>query len=439
MFASFITVIVKGNADAGGSYAVFHENYETNRIELFNFDTDLTKRHTVFSLIVGGYFTWLTVYGVNQTQVQRYLSVSDIKKAKKAIYWNILGIGSLLALCSYGGLVIFAFYNKIGCDPLSAKLVTKKDQLFPFFVMEIAGDIPLIPGLFVAGVFSGALSTVSSGLNAISAIVLKDFLHGVFRVQVNDKVGAFLTLPISIIFGLISYGFVYPVKILPGVLEAALSIFGFVGGPILGIFTLGMFIPFANSWGAIAGMLTSMFLTTWMCVGQILGGVYGYYDTPHKNVTVHGCAPELNATLSSIKTPDTSAPFTPLPHYEVSYMWYGGIATLTCLVVGTIVSFLTTPQDITKLNPILISPGLRSIFDWTMIPFIKRPWHRFIDSIGSKYIMTDKEMELIQNQILHSDDENPSEDDTRSPPHNSKVNHAFNASDEKNSMRKTSL
>ena len=73
------------------------------------------------------------------------------------------------------------------CDPITSGLVSTKDQLLPLFVIDILGHVPgfiqlsfnassflvvngiLIirnsgfPGFFVAGVFSGALSTVSGG------------------------------------------------------------------------------------------------------------------------------------------------------------------------------------------------------------------------------------------------------------------------------------
>ena len=61
-----------------------------------------------------------------------------------AIWWNVLGIGSLLLICAYGGLVMFAYYHD--CDPITTQQVSKKDQLFPLFVMQVMGDYPGIPG-----------------------------------------------------------------------------------------------------------------------------------------------------------------------------------------------------------------------------------------------------------------------------------------------------
>lgn len=58
-------------------------------------------------------------------------------------------------MCCYCGLLIYATYFE--CDPLTTKLAKQKDQLLPLLVMDILGDYPGLPGLFVAGVFSAAL------------------------------------------------------------------------------------------------------------------------------------------------------------------------------------------------------------------------------------------------------------------------------------------
>ena len=140
---------------------------------------------------------------------------------------------------------MFAYYHD--CDPIKSRQVDKKDQLFPLFVMQVMGDIPGVPGLFVAGVFSGALSTVSSGLNSLAAVCLKDFFGSGCNLKLSEDRAALVTKLLAVVFGVIGYGIVFLVKYLPGVLEAALGIFGIVGGPVLGAFTLGMFFPFANS------------------------------------------------------------------------------------------------------------------------------------------------------------------------------------------------
>ncbi len=35
----------------------------------------------------------------------------------------MVGIGSLLVMCAYAGLVIFAYYDVHGCDPIKAKVI----------------------------------------------------------------------------------------------------------------------------------------------------------------------------------------------------------------------------------------------------------------------------------------------------------------------------
>ena len=50
--------------------------------------------------------------------------------------------------------------------------------------MDILGDNhPGFPGFFVAGIFSGALSTVSGGLNSLAAVTLEDFIKPSWRKE----------------------------------------------------------------------------------------------------------------------------------------------------------------------------------------------------------------------------------------------------------------
>lgn len=53
------------------------------------------------------------------------------------------------------GLLMYVQYAD--CDPLMANSITQPDQLLPFYVMDIAGHIFGLPGLFIAGVFCAAL------------------------------------------------------------------------------------------------------------------------------------------------------------------------------------------------------------------------------------------------------------------------------------------
>jgi sodium-coupled monocarboxylate transporter 8/12 len=50
-----------------------------------SFDFDMTTRHTLWGTIIGGYFMWISIYGINQTQVQRYLTVPTESMARKLV------------------------------------------------------------------------------------------------------------------------------------------------------------------------------------------------------------------------------------------------------------------------------------------------------------------------------------------------------------------
>lgn len=140
----------------------------------FSFDLDPTVRHTWFSLIIGGGFTYLTIYACNQTQIQRLLTVKSLQAAQKALFvnWPILSLLSIST--SFSGLALYSYYWK--CDPVLDKRIQSRDQLMPLFVVDAMGTFPGLPGIFVSGIFSASLSSVSAAMNSLAAVTLEDYI-----------------------------------------------------------------------------------------------------------------------------------------------------------------------------------------------------------------------------------------------------------------------
>ena len=69
MFASVICVGIKGSIDAGGIDKVWEIANEGGRIQFYDLRIDPSVRHTLWTQLIGGIFTFTSLYAVNQTQV----------------------------------------------------------------------------------------------------------------------------------------------------------------------------------------------------------------------------------------------------------------------------------------------------------------------------------------------------------------------------------
>lgn len=73
----------------------------------------------------------------------------------RSVIYFCLGMTVMKTLSVLSGLAMYAKY--FDCDPFTTKQVSRNDQLLPYYVMDIAGNIPGLSGLFIAGIFSAAL------------------------------------------------------------------------------------------------------------------------------------------------------------------------------------------------------------------------------------------------------------------------------------------
>ncbi|KAF4521508.1 hypothetical protein B566_EDAN001808 [Ephemera danica] len=356
MMGGTLAVVVRGTFDVGGTQLVWERAQQSGRLEFFNLDADPTTRHTFWTMVVGGTFVWGSNYAANQAQIQRYLSVPTVRQARNALWLNCVGLIVLLALLCWAGLVMYAKYAF--CDPLRSKQIQAADQLMLLFVMETMHDLPGIPGLFVAGVFSGSLSTVSTGLSSLAAIAITDLFPGICGIKLEDERAAGLVKWISLLFGLLCFALVFVVAQLGAILQVALSVFGMVGGPMFGLFSLGMLVPWANKKGALAGVISSLVIVLWIGLGAQVEAISGRLRFEQRVTSVEAC--HCNTTLGPPLPPDPDAVSV---WYAISYMWYGPIAWLVLMVVGIGVSLVTNPQDPRNLDRGLISPVVVKILN----------------------------------------------------------------------------
>ncbi|GFS18619.1 transposase, partial [Elysia marginata] len=76
--AGLLAVAIKGSMVEGGFDKAWQIASDNGRIRFFDFSPDPKTRHSVWSMIIGGWGFWLYLYGVNQAQVQRCMSCQSI-------------------------------------------------------------------------------------------------------------------------------------------------------------------------------------------------------------------------------------------------------------------------------------------------------------------------------------------------------------------------
>ncbi|XP_055375450.1 sodium-coupled monocarboxylate transporter 1-like [Condylostylus longicornis] len=305
MLASIGLIMIKGIVKVGGLQRIIDINYDGDRIELPRIFIDPYTRYSLSAILIGGTVSWIEGTCCGQVMMQRFLSVSSVKKARKVLIYYITGISLLLGVCVFNGLILYAYYHN--CDPLTTKLAEIKDQLLPLFIMEIFHKTPGINGLFIGGIMSAALSTLSTGLNSLAAIFLEDFLKSYYSKSLSN----------------------YQTKLI-----LKLTILGAIcGGPLFGLFLAGVLMPWINSSSALTGCSFAFILISWICIrSQILEGNSIYIQKP---VSITECnytfILNVNQTALIHELKESG-------NQSISYLWYCPLGAFVTILVANLAS-----------------------------------------------------------------------------------------------------
>ncbi|XP_047119826.1 sodium-coupled monocarboxylate transporter 1-like isoform X1 [Schistocerca piceifrons] len=363
MFGGVVLVVVKGTLDVGGFGVVWSRNVDSGRIEPPLLDWNPTARLSLASVLVGGTVHLMAIASVDQMMMQRYLSLPTLARARLALCVFTVGVMSLVLLSTYSGLLIFARYYD--CDPLTTKMASAKDQLLPLLVVDSLGGLPGLPGLFVASVFSAALSSMSTALNSTSAVVLEDFFKTFFPSRrLSERQTDLLMKAVVVVMGAVCTGLVFAVERLgASVLQITISFASITTGPILALFTAGMFLPWVNTMGALAGGLGGAGLMSWLILGAQAYQASGDIRFATKPFSTEGCLYEFDrANNGSVAVPADYRSSWVWPVFAVSHVWYTALGWLLALAVSLAVSAASGGWGSSRAHwpqPRLLSPLVR--------------------------------------------------------------------------------
>lgn len=226
---------------------------------------DPTVRLTLWGLIVGAGFMHLVQMATDQVSVQRYLAARSLATAQRGL-WIKLGLTLPVTLVFYAtGVVLHAYYHVQG-DPLAAGRIARADQILPYFVVH---ELPSgFPGLFIAAIFAASMSTISAGINSLTSASLFDFYRRLWhRPNLSESHQLRLARRLTVLYGGIVVALAFLVARLGTLLEASVRVFGLIGGPLIGLFLIGMLSRRSTARGATIGWAAGFALTLYVGLG----------------------------------------------------------------------------------------------------------------------------------------------------------------------------
>jgi SSS family solute:Na+ symporter len=302
LFGGALLVIATVTYHFGG-FSWFPTQWQGHWDEQPIFDFDPSTRVTMVGVFIMGILWCVCTAGGDQTAVQRFMSTKDVSAARRSYVTSICAAALIMLTLFVVGFGLMAYVRENPTVlPAGMSLERNADSIFPRY---IAYHLPPgVSGLIVAAMFAAGMSSIDSGVNSITAVVLTDFLDRFGLRPVTDRGHVLLAKGLAFTIGAIVVVGSSFMQHVPGnftaVAQKTSSLFM---TPIFGLFFFALFVPFARPIGVFAGALCG-FATAVLIAFS--GPIFG---------------------------------FDPVTGYDpVSFIWINPAALAVNIAVGTVVS-----------------------------------------------------------------------------------------------------
>ncbi|NLH41724.1 MAG: sodium/solute symporter [Planctomycetes bacterium] len=247
-----VAVFLVGHID-GGLASALDAAGRAGRLSTFNFAWNLNDANTFWAGVIGGLFTGLVSFGADQEMVQRLLTVKTRKSSQRTILATIVTVLPVYWLYLLIGTLLYVFYGRHPELPLPTELKT----IFPHFARTIlpAG----LKGLVLASI---VLASVDSPLNSLTTSFVRDIYRPLICKNATERHYLLVSRIGVVVFGLILAAIAMACEPVQNILGFAFQILALTGGPMLGVFLLGLLTRRKVNLANVPAMLISTALCT---------------------------------------------------------------------------------------------------------------------------------------------------------------------------------
>lgn len=285
--AVLIFVMICFNVD-GGIFEVFSLSATENKYFPADKMSWSWTESTIPVLVIGFFFSSLQQFTASQDVVQRYIVTDSVEETKKALVTNAKLVACIPVFFFAVGAALYTYYMQ---NPQLLPENFNTGGILPFFVIS---EMPAgLAGLIIASIFAASQSSISSSLNSISACYASDIYSrfGVAKsAEQNLKVGRIITV-VAGTLGVVASTYLI-MSNESELWDAFNSLLGLMGGPMTGLFMLGIFVRRANANSAMLGVVAAVAATLWVrastdlnfffygAVGTLTVVIVGYLAAP---------------------------------------------------------------------------------------------------------------------------------------------------------------
>jgi Na+/proline symporter len=256
IIVSILTIKNSLNLSFGGMVsAVVHHPYA----KLFDWNID--SGSNFFKQFLSGLLITVALVGLDQSMMQKTLTIANIKGARKNVLAFSFFIAAAQTLFLGLGVLLYIFVERHGIKLQSQNgQLVNTDGLYPYLTLHYFGQIGAIA--FFIGVVASTFASIDACITALTTAFSYDFLD--FENKPHEqkkKIKNRVLLGVNVVMFLIVIAFWSSQG---AIINTIFKIAGYTYGPILGLYLTGLFtrIQLKAKWVPIACVAAA--LLTWV-------------------------------------------------------------------------------------------------------------------------------------------------------------------------------